>query len=199
MAQDKSEYGEVKVVNNRYKPSGPFHRMEKNRPIRDEQGDLCGVTNPRDMTYIHSYGAEAPFFESLGKGKLVATKCVNDKCEAKDSVFMPFRIHCPDCLEKCEKVDITNIARETATVHSFMVTERTGAFNTLKKPIKFVNVEFDGVCTILMGYLPVGEPEIGMKLVPIFKTKNPDYLITDIAFVPAGTEESKLPEGFTFG
>ncbi len=199
MAIDKSQVGNVKVVNNRYKVDGVFHRLEKNSPIFDEDGNLCGTTNPRDMTYIHTYGGDAPFFEGLGKGKIIAAKCTNDKCPGNGSVHMPFRIHCPDCLEKMEHVDITNVARETSTVHSFMITERTGAFNTLKKPIQFVNVEFNGVCTILMSYLPVGKPEMGIKLVPIFKTKNPDYLITDLAFVPVGTDEKDLPEGFTFG
>jgi uncharacterized OB-fold protein len=151
------------------------------------------------MTYIHTYGGEALYFASLGEGKLYGTRCDNPDCGAKGSVFMPFRIACPDCLEKMTPVDMTEIARKTATVHSFIITERTGAFNTLDVPIRFINVEFEGVCTILMSYMPVGQPEMDMKVVPIFKTAEPDFLVTDLAFVPEGTPEDKLPKGFSFG
>ncbi|MFO7618743.1 MAG: hypothetical protein R6W91_03710 [Thermoplasmata archaeon] len=191
--------GTVKVKDGRYKPTGLFHFISPNSPIFDEStGKLMGITNPRDMTYIHSYGGEAIFFESLGKGKLMASRCDNGDCESKGSVFMPFRIHCPDCLMKNTVVDITERAKKNAIVHSFMITERTGAFNTLPTPIKFVNVEFDGVCTILMGALIRGETKIGMRVVPIFKTKNPDYIITDMLWVPADWPVKDLPEGYTY-
>ena len=158
-----------------------------------------GITNPRDLTHIHMYGGEAPFFEGLGQGKLLGTRCDNQNCDANGSIFIPFRIHCPDCLGKNTIVDMTETAQKGATVHTFMITERTGAFNTLPKPIRFVNVEFEGVPTILMGYLSVGEPEIGMKVVPIFNTTKPSYTILDLSWVPEGTNESDIPEGFTFG
>ncbi len=192
------EHGKVRIENGRYKLEGKFHIIEPNTPIHDQEGKLVGVTNPRDMTYIHTYGGEAIFFESLSKGKLMASRCDNPECDGYKSVHMPFRIHCPDCLVRNVPVDITDKAKNTATVHSFMITERTGAFNTLKKPVRFVNIEFDGVCTILMSYLSVGEPEIGMKIVPIFNTKAPTYTIMDISWVPEGTPESELPENFTF-
>lgn len=190
--------GTVKVVKNRYEVSGEFHVAYPNTPIFNEKGALCGVTNPRDMTYMHSYGGEAPFFQGIAEGVLRGTRCDNKKCETKGSVYLPFRIFCPDCLKRMTIVDLTQTARDTAIVHSFMVTERTGAFNTLEKPIKFINVEFDGVCTILMGYVSVGEPAMGMRVVPIFRTKNPTYTITDLSWVALGTPKSKLPKGFSF-
>ncbi len=193
------ERGIIKVVGGKYKPSGKFHFIHKPTPIRDENGKFLGITNPRDLIHIHSYGGEAPFFEGLGQGKLLGTRCDNPDCPAHGSVFVPFKIHCSDCLEKCSIVDVTDIARNGAMVHTFMTTERTGAFNTLPKPIRFVNVEFEGVCTILMGYLAVGTPEMGMQVVPIFNTGNPSYTILDLAFVPAGTVADDLPDGFTFG
>ena len=74
MPKTDDEKGSVKVVNGRYKPSGKFHIPEANQPIWNEDtGKLAGITNPRDMTYIHSYGGEAIFFESIAKGKLMAT------------------------------------------------------------------------------------------------------------------------------
>jgi len=199
MPKKEEEKGFVDIINGRYKPRGVFHIPEANQPIfNKDSGKLAGITNPRDMTYIHSYGGEAPFFESLGKGRLMATRCENENCESKGSIFMPFRIYCPDCLRKAIVIDMTDIAKNTAKIHSFIVTHRSGAYNTLKKPIKFINIEFDSVVTILMSYLSFGEPEIGKRVVPIFKTKNPTYTIIDLSFVLGGTSESELPEGFTF-
>jgi len=195
-----SSFGSVYVKNNKYRLKGDFHRISQNMPIRDADKDwkLVGITNPRDMTYIHSYGGEAIFFESLSKGKLLATQCVNPKCESKGTIYQPFRIFCMDCLRRNKIIDMTKLARETARIHTFMVCERSGAFNLLDKPIKFINVEFKGVSTILMSYLSVGEPEIGMRVVPIFKKIDPTYTIVDLSWVPKGTKESQLPYGFSF-
>ncbi|MFW9874124.1 MAG: Zn-ribbon domain-containing OB-fold protein [Candidatus Thorarchaeota archaeon] len=200
MVKKENEKGFVDIINGRYKPKGTFHILEENQPIFNrDTGKLAGVTNPRDMTYIHSYGSEAIFFESLGKGKLIASRCDNDKCETTGSVYEPFRIFCPDCLRRTTPIDISDKARKTAKIHSFIVTHRSGAFNLLPLPIKFINVEFDTeVVTILMSVLAVGEPEIGKRIVPIFRTKSPTYTIMDLMFVPEGTLESELPEGFTF-
>ncbi len=191
--------GTVRVEKGRYRPQGHFHFVYPNDPIWDEQGRLVGVTNPRDVTHIHTYGGESVFFESLSKGKLLGTYCDNKDCATQGTVYIPFRIHCPDCLGKNTPMDLTETAKTGARVHTFMITERTGAFNTLKKPIRFINVEFQGVATILMGYLSVGEPSIGMEVVPIFQTENPTYTILDLSWVPKGTPEEELPEGFTFG
>ena len=199
MMKDEKDRGHVRVEKGRYKIDGKFHIIERNSPIFDEEGRLAGVTNPRDMTYIHSYGGESVFFQSLSKGKLIASRCDNPDCEAYKTIFMPFRIHCPDCLMKTTHVDITDKAKSNARVHTFMITERTGAFNTLPKPVRFVNVEFDGVATILMGSLAVGEPKIGMRVKPIFRNSDPTYTILDMMWVPDGTDESELPRGYTFG
>jgi uncharacterized OB-fold protein len=195
-----SSYGQVQVKNGRYKFRGDFHRLEQHMPIRDadQNWKLVGVTKPRDLTYVHTYGGEALFFESLSKGKLLATRCDNPGCEAKGSIFQPFRIYCPDCLAKTTVIDMTEMAKKSATVHTFMVCQRSGAFNALDKPIRFINVEFKDVCTILMSYLLIGEPHMGMKVVPVFKYYNPTYTILDLSFVPAGTKAESLPEGFGF-
>ncbi len=195
-----SMIGLVNVKDNKYKIKGDFHHLTPNMPIRnaDDGWKLMGITNPRDMTYMHAYGGEAPFFENLSKGKLMATKCDNKDCETKGSIYQPFRIFCPDCLARNAIIDMTDIAKKTSAIHTFMVCERSGAFNVLDKPIKFINIEFEGVCTILMSYLSIGDPKIGMKVVPIFKTLNPTYTILDLSWVPADAKESELPEGFSF-
>lgn len=194
-------FGEVKVKNGQYKIKGDFHQVRQNMPIRneDEGWRLMGVTNPRDITHIHMYGGESVFFESLGQGKLLGTRCDNKDCEFPGTIYLPFRIHCADCLMRNTVIDLTDVARKTAKIHTFMVCARSGAFNTLDKPIKFINVEFEGVGTILMSYLVVGEPEIGKRVVPIFKTVNPTYTILDLAFVEDGTTADQLPQDYTFG
>jgi hypothetical protein len=194
-----SDYGTVRVIKNAYKPSGCFHFASPVTPIRNEQGALTGITNPRDIVHIHAYGGESIFFESLGQGRLLATRCDNPGCEACGSIFQPFRIHCPDCLARASVIDMTEIARNSARVHTFMITERTGAFNILPTPIKFINVEFAEVCTILMGYLCLGEPQIGMRVVPVFNTEAPTQTILDLSWVPDGTDETQLPQHYHFG
>ncbi|MBP7583568.1 MAG: hypothetical protein KBA61_06020 [Spirochaetes bacterium] len=195
-----SRFAEVHVRKNQYKIKGDFHHLTQNMPIRnmDDGHRLMGITNPRDMTYIHSYGGEAVFFESLSQGKLMGSRCDNPKCEYKGTIWQPFRIACPDCLRKMTPIDMTDLAKKTAKVHTFMVCERSGAFSLLEKPIKFINVEFEGVATILMGYLSVGEPKMGMRVVPIFKRTDPTYTILDLSWVVEGTPADKLPEGFAF-
>jgi len=195
-----SMFGQVYVSNGKYRLKGDFHHLTPNIPIRNAEDGwkLMGVTNPRSMTYIHTYGGEAPFFEALGKGKLLGTRCDNNECEFKGTVYQPFRIHCPDCLGRNTVIDMTATAKKTAKVHTFMVCERSGAFNILDKPIKFINIEFEGVDTILMSYLSLGDPEFGMKVVPIFRKQNPTYTILDLSWVPEGTPEKDLPENFGF-
>ncbi len=195
-----SMFGQVFVKNNQYKLKGNFHHLTPNTPIRNADDDwkLLGITNPRDMTYMHSYGGEAVFFESLSQGKLMATRCDSKGCASKGTIYQPFRIHCPDCLGKNTVIDMTANAKKTAKVHTFMVCERSGAFNMLNKPIKFINIEFKGVATILMSYLSIGEPSFGMSVIPIFKTSGPTFTILDLSWVPKGTKAEQLPEGFSF-
>ena len=79
-----------------------------------------------------------------------------------------------------------------------MVCERAGAFNLLPEPVKFIDVEIEGVSTILMSYLSCGEPQIGMRLLPIFRTVDPGCSILDLSFVPVNASEEDLPQGFEF-
>ena len=79
-----------------------------------------------------------------------------------------------------------------------MICERSGAFSHLEPPIKFINIAIDGVATILMSYLSVGEPAIGVQVGPIFRKSDPTYTITDLSWVLEGTGIEELPEGFIF-
>jgi uncharacterized OB-fold protein len=149
--------------------------MTPNTPIRDADNGwkLLGITNPRDMTYMHSYGGEAPFFEALSQGKLLATRCDNPKCEYRGSVYQPFRIHCPDCLRRNTVIDMTDIAKKSARIHTFMVWRTVGGVQHPDKPIKFINIEFDGVVTILMSYLSLGDPAMECAWCPYSRSRVP--------------------------
>ena len=50
-----------------------------------------------------------------------------------------------------------------------------------------------------MGCLSEGEPEIGMKVVPIFNTTKPSYTILDLSWLLEGVNESEIPERIFFG
>jgi uncharacterized OB-fold protein len=195
-----SIFGTVKTVNGKFKLNGDFHVQSPHMPIRnaDKGWRLMGVTNPRCITHIHMYGGEAIFFENLSKKTIFGTRCDNPACPAAATIYLPFRIHCPDCLAKNTVVDLTDLCRDTATIHTFMVCERSGAFNTLEKPIRFINVAFAGVATILMSYLSVGTPDIGKRVIPIFRTTGATYTITDLSWAVEGTAVEMLPEGFSF-
>jgi hypothetical protein len=64
---------------------------------------------------------------------------------------------------------------------------------------KYHGMEFDGISTILMSCLSIGDPKMGMRVVPIFRTVNPTYTITDLSWVEDGVKAENLPEGFSFG
>ncbi len=65
-----SMHGQVYSKKNRYRLKGDFHHITPNTPIRDADADwrLIGVTNPRDMTYIHSYGGRRFSSSRLARG-----------------------------------------------------------------------------------------------------------------------------------
>ena len=116
-----SVYGQVTVKNGKYKIKGDFHQVTPSLPIKNEDTawSLMGVTNPRSVTHIHMYGGEAIFFENLGEGKIYGTRCDNEDCEFKGTVYLPFRIHCPDCLFKNSIIDLTDLCKTTAKIHTF--------------------------------------------------------------------------------
>ena len=191
---------DVVVTNGRYVLSGDIlkAKAELGQPIYDtETGALLGITKPRSVTHMHSYGGEGEFFAGLAAGKLLAMQCVNADCEGFNNVHLPFRVHCPDCLDTMKVVDLTAKANEAAEVYSYIVTARTGAFNTLATPIRFIDIEIPGVCTMLKSYL-LGDkdPSFGMKVKPVFRT-DATYTILDLAWVTGDTETA--PEGYAFG
>lgn len=183
----------------RYFFEGDFHEGNPGKPIKDEKGTMWGVTKPRKIIHVHALGAEGRFFQAIAEErKLLATKCTNSECPGHGLEYLPFRINCPDCLAKMDVIDVTQRAIEGARIYTFIKTNRTGAFNTLKTPIRFIDIEIPGITTFLKGYMVGGgEPAIGQKVIPVFK-KVPTYTIKDLAWVVAETKKSELPDGWIF-
>lgn len=149
--------------------------------------DPIVVEKPRAPIHIHTYGGETPFFKGLTEGRLMATKCTNDKCDPSGMVgyyHLPPRVYCPDCLEKMQWEDITELARKNAKIHTHITVEHPGAFNRVPMPCELISVEIEGVATVLMSQLTSGKPEIGMPIEPVFETANPTYTILDLAWKP---------------
>jgi uncharacterized OB-fold protein len=145
------------------------------------------IEKPRSPIHIHTYGGETPFFRGLSQGKLLATKCVNKKCRPagkEGHIFLPPRVYCPDCLEKTEWIDITDLARKTARVHTHITVEHPGAFNRVPIPCELISVEIEGVSTIIMSQLKGAKAQIGMPIQPVFETEHPTFTILDLAWVP---------------
>lgn len=145
------------------------------------------IEKPRNPIHIHTYGGETPFFKGLSEGKLLATKCVNPKCDpsGKEGYYhLPPRVHCPDCLEKMTWEDITELARQKAKIHTHITVEHPGAFNRVPMPCELISVEIEGVATILMSQLVKAKPAIGMRIEPVFNTRAPTFTILDLAWRP---------------
>ena len=95
-----------------------------------------------------------------------------------------------------EVIDVTQRAIENATIYTFIKTNRTGAFNTLEKPIRFIDIEIPGISTFLKGYMVgPGDPSIGLRVIPVFR-KEPTYTIKDLAWIVADIPDSELPDGW---
>ncbi|MCU0662336.1 MAG: hypothetical protein MUC50_08425 [Myxococcota bacterium] len=149
--------------------------------------DPMVIEKPRAPIHIHTYGGETPFFKGLTEGRLMATKCANGKCDpsGKEGYFhLPPRVYCPDCSEKMEWHDVTDLARRTAKVHTHITVERPGAFNRVPMPCELISVEIEGVATVIMSQLRGAKPEIGMPIQPEFNTTNPTFTILDLSWVP---------------
>jgi hypothetical protein len=149
--------------------------------------DPLVIEKPRAPIHIHTYGGETPFFKGLAEGRLMATRCINKKCDPAGKAgyfFLPPRVYCPDCLEKMIWEDVTEIARRTARIHTHITVAHPGAFNRVPMPCELISVEVEGAETIIMSQLKGAKPEIGMPVEPVFNTSNPTFTILDLAWKP---------------
>ncbi|OGZ05589.1 MAG: hypothetical protein A3C13_00165 [Candidatus Lloydbacteria bacterium RIFCSPHIGHO2_02_FULL_50_11] len=139
--------------------------------------------NPSTVVHRHTYGGLSFFFQSLTEGKLYGKRCLSGSC-MHTGIWLPPRVHCPDCWEEMVWTEIDSSA---AKVYSHSMTNLPGAGFLLSTPCPLISLEIPSVGTRFMGYLSKfgdGEPYIGMPVRPVFRTRKPTYTILDISWVP---------------
>lgn len=139
----------------------------------------------RTITHHHSYGGLTQFYKGLTEGKLLGTVCKDRICQAKGAkIRLPPHVFCPDCWEKMEWVEVNT---EDARVHTYSIAYEVGAGCLLIRPVPIIALDIPGVWTHPMSYLSEyreGEPYIGQRVRPVFRTENPTRTILDISWVP---------------
>jgi uncharacterized OB-fold protein len=136
---------------------------------------------PRSLTHVHTYGMLSPFFKGLTEGKLMATRCPNQKCREK-GLWIPPRAHCPDCHTEMTWETLPNPV--IGTIHTYAEVVYAGTGIELSTPYWQIDVEIPGLATIPKSYLLYGKPFIGMKVKAEFRTNNPTNTILDYCWIP---------------
>ncbi|MCK4909799.1 MAG: hypothetical protein KAS70_07860 [Planctomycetes bacterium] len=136
---------------------------------------------PRSLVHRHTYGKLTPFFKGLQESKLMATRCPNPKCKAKE-LWLPPRAHCPDCHADMKWEEIPQPV--IATIYTFTKVVYAGIGLELTTPYWQIDVEIPGACTIFKGYLKYGEPKVGMKVKAEFRKDKPTNTILNMCWVP---------------
>ena len=136
---------------------------------------------PRSITHVHTYGMLSPFFKGLREGRLMATRCPNQKC-SENRLWIPPRAHCPDCHTEMNWETLPNPV--IGKIYTFTQVVYAGIGIELSTPYWQVDVEIPGLATIPKSYLLYGEPYIGMKVKAEFRTKKPTNTVLDYYWVP---------------
>ncbi len=169
---------------------------QEKRPSRREKGQIKFIGQvtkirqtepatviewPRSITHIHTYGMLSPFFKGLREGRLMATRCPNERCPEK-RLWIPPRAHCPDCHTEMTWEALPNPV--IGKIYTFTEVVYAGTGIELSTPYWQVDVEIPGLATIPKSYLLYGKPYIGMKVKAEFRTKNPTNTVLDYYWVP---------------
>jgi len=148
--------------------------LKRMAPIQIEQ--------PYSIVYLHSYAQDSPWFAGLSNKKILANK----DPESGYTYATP-RGHDMYTGAETDWIDITE---RKATVHAFTVCYFGSEAFLDETPFVLVQVEFEGVNTLLLSRLVGIDPEhasldwIGMELKPQF-LRNSKIKPTDVYFVPA--------------
>lgn len=146
--------------------------------------DIIVRENPRTIVHRHTYGGLSRFFLELAKGRLFGKVCIERSCR-HTGIWLPPRVHCPDCWEEMSWVEI--VEAKKAKVYTHSMTNLPGAGFMASTPCPLSSIEIPGVCTKFMSYLSKfgeDEPYIGMPVKPVFRTRRPTYTILDVSWVP---------------
>lgn len=152
--------------------------LSKMAPIQIEQD--------YQITYLHSYGQDSPWFAALTNKRLLASR-------DPESGYTYANPRGADMYSgaKTTWIDITNIP---AHVHAFTVCYFGSQEFLPECPFVLALIEFEGVNTLLLTRLMGVDPDapsldwIGMEVTPRF-LRNSKLKPTDVYFVPKETRE----------
>ena len=140
------------------------------------------IEYPYNVTYLHSYGQDSPWFAGLSNKKILA----NQDPESGYAYATP-RGHDMYSGAETNWIDITE---NEAVIHAFTVCHFGSEAFLDQTPYVLVQVEFEGVNTLLLSRLFGVDPNeasldwIGMKIKPQF-IRNSKLQPTDVYFIPA--------------
>lgn len=143
------------------------------------------VEQDYQITYLHSYGQDSPWFAGLTNRRLLA----NRDPETGYTYATP-RGHDMYSGEGTEWIDITE---RPARVHAFTVCHFGSEAFLAETPFILALIEFDGVDTLLLTRLMGMDPDqasldwIGMPVQPRF-LRNSKLMPTDVYFIPKEEE-----------
>ena len=129
----------------------------------DEAGGAWVIHIPRfaeEGTHFHTYGLLTPYFKALTEGRLIGTRCINERCpvsKGEGELWIPPRADCPDCHQPMVWKD----AETKGYVYTYTLVERGGTGLEIPCPYYQIDVKIPGVCTIVKSYL-VGEGTIAI-------------------------------------
>jgi uncharacterized OB-fold protein len=136
--------------------------------------DVWVIHLPRfgeEGTHFHTLGLLTPYFEGLGKGQLMATRCVNRGCpisKGQGELWLPPRADCPDCHQPMLWEEIKD---PTGYIYAYTYVERGGMGLEIECPYYQIDVKIDGVGTIIKSYLLDRKPiKIGDRVRAGFRT-----------------------------
>jgi uncharacterized OB-fold protein len=123
-------------------------------------------------THFHTYGFLTPYFKGLVEGRLLATRCVNERCpisRGHGELWLPPRADCPDCHQPMTWDEVVN---PEGYIYTYTYVERGGTGLEIPCPYYQIDVKIPGVCTIVKSYLvgATGPIRIGDRVKAGFRT-----------------------------
>lgn len=122
-------------------------------------------------THFHTYGMLTPYFKGLTEGRLMATRCTNQRCpvgKGHGEMWLPPRADCPDCHQPMVWQEIKD---PKGYIYAFTYVERGGTGLEIECPYYQIDVKMEGVGTIVKSYLADRKPiKIGDKVRALFRT-----------------------------
>jgi len=122
-------------------------------------------------THFHTYGMLTPYFKGLTEGRLMATRCTNQRCpigKGHGEMWLPPRADCPDCHQPMIWQEIKD---PKGYIYAYTYVERGGTGLEIECPYYQIDVKIEGVGTIVKSYLLDRKPiKIGDKVRARFRT-----------------------------